>query len=83
MRISDNLYDFLSWVGRLLLPCLSVLYATLGDIWGLPFTKEIPLTITAIDVFLNGLLGVSSSNYYKDKLENELTEKLEEDIYEQ
>lgn len=71
MKLSNNIYDILAFVGRVVLPALSVLYATLGEIWGLPFTKEIPLTITAIDLFLNTLLGISSNTYYKDKV-NEL-----------
>ena len=65
MIISNATYDVLAFIGRVVLPALSVLYATLGEIWHLPFTKEIPLTITAIDLFLNTLLGISANNYYK------------------
>lgn len=65
MRMSNELYDVLAFIGRVVLPALSVLYATLGEIWHLPYTKEIPLTITAVDLFLNSLLGISSNNYYK------------------
>ena len=65
MILPDNVYDVLAFIGRVVLPALSVLYATLGEIWGLPFTKEIPLTITAFDLFLNTLLGISANNYYK------------------
>lgn len=65
MKLSNKTYDILAWIGRIVLPALSVLYATLGKIWGLPYTEQIPLTITAIDVFLNALLGISANNYYK------------------
>ena len=65
MKMSNETYDILSWVGKTLLPAMAVLYGTLGKIWGLPFTEQIPLTITAIDLFLNTLLGISSQNYYK------------------
>ena len=65
MILSNDTYDILAFIGRVVLPALSVLYATLGEIWHRPFTKEIPLTITAIDLFLNSLLGISSNNYYK------------------
>ena len=65
MILSNATYDCLAFIGRVVLPALSVLYATLGEIWQLPFTKEIPLTITAIDLFLNSLLGISANNYYK------------------
>ena len=65
MLLENSTYDVLAFIGRVVLPALSVLYATLGEIWGLPFTKEIPLTITAVDLFLNSLLGISANNYYK------------------
>lgn len=67
MKLSNETYDVLAFVGRVVLPALSVLYATLGEIWHLPYTKEIPLTITALDLFLNSLLGISSNNYYKEQ----------------
>lgn len=66
MKLSNKTYDILAWIGKIVLPALSVLYATLGKIWNLPYTEQIPLTIMAIDVFLNSLLGISSANYYKE-----------------
>ena len=70
MKLSNKWYDILAFIGRVVLPALSILCATLGEIWGLsePFTKQIPLTITALDLFLNSLLGISTANYYKDAL---------------
>ena len=65
MIISNAAYDVLAFIGRVVLPALSVLYATLGETWGLPYTEEIPVTIAAIDLFLNTLLGISANNYYK------------------
>ena len=72
MKLSNQMYDILAFVGRVVLPALSILCATLGEIWGLgePFTKQIPLTITALDLFLNSLLGISTANYYKDAYDN-------------
>lgn len=67
MKLSNKTYDILAFIGRVVLPATSVLYATLGEIWHLPYTKEIPLTITAIDLFLNTLLGISANNYYKQE----------------
>lgn len=67
MKLKDKTYDILCWIGRIVLPSLAVLYTTLGDIWGLPYTSEIPATIMGIDVFLNALLGISSNTYYKEK----------------
>lgn len=67
MKLNDKLYDILCWIGRIVLPALAVLYTTLGDIWSLPYTSEIPATIMGVDVFLNALLGISSNTYYKEK----------------
>ena len=70
MQLSNKTYDVLAFIGRVILPALSVLYASLGEIWGLLYTKEIPLTITALDLFLNTLLGISANTYYKGKAED-------------
>lgn len=67
MKLNDKLYDILCWIGRIVLPALAVLYTTLGEIWGLPYTSEVPATIMGLDVFLNALLGISSNAYYKEK----------------
>lgn len=66
MNIPKNIYDILAWLGRIGLPALSVLYATLGKIWSLPFTEQIPLTITAVAVFINALLGINSKSFFEE-----------------
>lgn len=68
MKLNDKTYDILSWIGKIVLPALAVLYTTLGNTWGLPYVEQIPASIMAVDVFLNALLGISSNAYYKDKL---------------
>lgn len=67
MKLNDKTYDILSWIGKIVLPALAVLYTTLGNTWGLPYVEQIPATIMAVDVFLNALLGISSNAYYKEK----------------
>lgn len=74
MKLNNTLYDILSWFGKLVLPSLAVLYGTLADTWGLPYSSQISATIMAIDVFLNALLGISSSSYYKEQAKNNETE---------
>lgn len=66
MKLSNKTYDILAFIGRVVLPALSVLYKALGSTWNLPYTEEIPTTIMAIDLFLNTLLGISANAYYKD-----------------
>ena len=67
MKMSNNTYDALKWICTIVLPALATLYATLGGIWGLPYTDEIPVTITAIDTFLGACLMISSHNYNKEQ----------------
>lgn len=59
MILPNKLYDVLKWVALIALPALSVFYATLANIWNLPFATQIPLTIDAIDVFIGALIGIS------------------------
>lgn len=67
MKLNDKTYDVLAWIGRYLLPALSVFVTSIGQIWSLPYTEKIALTICAIDVLLNTILGLSSTEYFKDK----------------
>lgn len=59
MKLNDKVYDVLKWIALVVLPALSVFYATVAGIWGLPYATQIPLTIDAVDVFLGALIGVS------------------------
>ena len=63
------MYDILKWISQLVLPGLGTLYFTLAGIWGFPYGEEIVGTITAVVTFLNVILKISSSNYYKNKEE--------------
>lgn len=67
MKLSNQTYDTLKWVAQILLPALAVLYSSLAKTWNLPFGSGITETIVAIDLFLGTLLGISSTNYYKEK----------------
>ncbi len=65
MKLSNGLYDRLKWIAQIVLPALGTLYFALASIWGLPYGEEIVGTITAVDVFLGVVLGISSANYHK------------------
>ena len=71
--MSNKMYDFLSLLGRLILPAFGALFLHFGNIWGLPYSDKIPPTIMAVVVLLNSCLGISSANYYK-KLANNVLE---------
>ena len=63
--MSNKTYDILKWIALVVLPAVATLYGVLSKIWGLPYGSEIVATITAIDVFMGTILGVSSIRYAK------------------
>lgn len=63
MTFNNKVYNVLKWVALILLPALSTLIMTLGDIWAIPYKEQIALTITAIDTFLGAILAISSASY--------------------
>ena len=65
MKLSNKCYDVLKWIAQLFLPAFGTLYFALSTIWGLPYGEEVVGTVTAADVFLGVILGISSSNYKK------------------
>lgn len=65
MKMDNRLYDALKYIAQIVLPALATLYFALSKIWGLPYGEEIVGTISAIDVFLGALLGLSAMNYNK------------------
>lgn len=64
--LNDKIYDVLKWVALVVLPAIATLYTALAGVWGLPYAQEIPATITAVDLFLGALLGVSTVQYNKE-----------------
>lgn len=64
---NNKTYDALKTTAMIVIPALSALYATLGKIWGLPFTAEIPASLMALDTFFGVVLGYSSAQYGKQE----------------
>ena len=67
MKMSNKMYDILKWIAMYFLPALGTLYFALAGIWDLPYGENIVGSITAIDTFLGVLLGISTSQYNKNK----------------
>ena len=67
MKLSNKSYDVLKWIAQILLPAAATLYVAVAGIWGFPYAKEVAGTISAVDLFIGTLLGISSMNYYKEK----------------
>lgn len=62
---NNKVYDALVWVAQIVLPALGTLYFALSGIWSFPYGEQVLGTITAIDVFLGAILGLSKVNYRK------------------
>ena len=67
MKLSNKSYDVLKWIAQIGLPALTTLYVAIGGIWGLAYVKEVAGTLSAIDLFLGTILGISTINYNKEK----------------
>lgn len=65
MKLPDNVYDILKWVAIVFCDAFACAVLALGEIWQIPYAKEISDTCHIIGLFLGTLLGVSSINYYK------------------
>ena len=63
--LNNKVYDALKWICLIVLPALAALYSALAGAWGWPHTKEVVVTITAIEAFLGALLGLSTAQYNK------------------
>ena len=63
--MNSKTYDLLKWIAQYLLPGIGTLYFALSGIWGLPYGEQVIGTITAVDVFLGVLIGVSANQYNK------------------
>lgn len=66
MKFSNKVYDVLKWIAQIFLPALGTLYFALAGIWGFPYAEPIIGTLTAIDVFLGVLLGISTASYNRE-----------------
>lgn len=66
IQFNNKVYDVLKWVVLIVLPALSVLYASLAGLWHWPYVKEVTGTLAAIEMFIGALIGVSCVQYGKN-----------------
>lgn len=72
MKLNDKIYDVLKWVALVCLPALATLISVVLPLWNIADEATVTAivgTISAVDVFLGALLGVSTAEYNKSKLE--------------
>lgn len=68
--LPDSVYTILKYLCLYGLPSITLFWAAIGTIWGIPYTTEIERTLVAINALLGGLLGISTMQYNKvQKLE--------------
>lgn len=65
--MTDKTYDILkNWV----LPLLTggaTFVITLGELWGIPYSKEVAGTMTAFATLISFLINQSSKEFFSDK----------------
>lgn len=71
MRISNKAYDTIKFIAINLIPALTTLVLALGDIWAIPYYVQIGGTLSAIGVFLAGIIKISTNTYLKDQEAND------------
>jgi hypothetical protein len=60
---SNKVYNVLKFIALVLLPAAGSLYFALSGIWNLPDVTQVVGTISVVDTFLGGVLGLSSRSY--------------------
>lgn len=67
MIFGNKTYNVLKFLALVLLPAIGAFYFAVAGYWNLPYPKEVLGSISAVDVFLGVILGISSANYYKER----------------
>ena len=65
--MSNEMYDFLK---NIVIPVLTggaTFILTLGDIWHIPYCKEIGATCTALATLISFIINQSSAEFFKNK----------------
>lgn len=65
MVLNNKVYDVLKWIVLIVMPAFGTLYFALSEIWGIPYATQVVGTLSALEVFLGAILGISTVNYYK------------------
>lgn len=61
--LPEKVYQFLKLLALVILPAISTLYFSLGEVWDWPNIMAVMGTIASIEVFLGALLGISTKVY--------------------
>lgn len=64
--MSNKTYDILKAIA-LTLPIISTFIIAVMKIWGIPYTTEIALTLTAINTLFAELVKLANKNYKRNR----------------
>ena len=69
--LPNKVYDILKYLTIIVLPAIGSLYTGLAQIWSLPYSEQIPATITVICTFLGAILVISTAQYNNGDVDEE------------
>lgn len=61
--MSNKTYNTLKWFAQIILPALATFYYAIAQVWLLPYSHEIVGTISALDLLIGTVIGISSAKY--------------------
>lgn len=65
MKLSDNIYNVLKWIGLIACPAIATFIGVIAPVWNISNADAIVTTINAVGVLIGALIGVSSYTYTK------------------
>ena len=68
--LPNRLYDALKWICMICIPALATAYVGLSSVWGWPYADEVAKTAAVVCTLIGALLGISTAQYNKDKLDD-------------
>lgn len=66
MKINDKIYDTLKRIALYFVPAFATFVGAIGQIWSIPHTDKIVLTITAVDTLVGTLVGKLKRDFDKN-----------------
>ena len=62
--MSNKCYDILNLISKLIAP-ITVFFAALVSIWGIPYGEQIVATLAAVDVLVGAIVVIAKAKYDK------------------
>ena len=69
MKLTDKAYDILKWLVLIVIPALTTFYAVLDNLFGWGYAEIVTTISAALCTCIGSIVGISTAQYNKDKLE--------------